>query len=200
MTFAPPPANPAELAEFPAREIPANYRYSRIHRQHHEPEWFCTCGDCRFDPPDRSAFGTCYLAGHPLGAFIERFGRLRAVPQSLIDLHRLAGLGLASPVRVADVTDRTVVGRWGLTAGLWAGGDYTASQLWAARFFEAGFSGIWYSAAHDTQGVHHSLALFGKPAYQPDQFLSYGDEPISDDLCDAAYEYFGMEVLPSAPI
>lgn len=88
----------------------------------------------------------------------------------------------------------------GLTAGLWAGSDYTASQLWAPRFSEAGFSGIGYSAAHDTQGVHHSLALFGKPGNQPDQFLSYGDEPISDDLCDAAYEYFGMEVLPSAPI
>src|SRR5438445_11499753 len=72
-----PPDDPAELVAFPARTVPADYPYSRVHHDRHEPEWFCNKGDCRFDPPPGAGFGTCYLAGHPLGAFVEKFGRLK---------------------------------------------------------------------------------------------------------------------------
>jgi hypothetical protein len=130
LSLASPPDNPAELADFPARTVPANYPYSRIHHDRHEAEWFCDKGDCRFDPPPGAGFGTCYLSGHPLGAFVEKFGRLRVVPRSLVDQHSLASLRLASPVRVADVTDRKILGRWHLSAELWAGDDYDRSQLW----------------------------------------------------------------------
>jgi hypothetical protein len=167
MTLPWPPDDPAELAEFPTRIVPADYPYSRVHHDRHEPEWFCDNGDCRFDPPPGAGFGTCYLAGHPLGAFVEKFGRLKAVPRSLVDQHALANLRLGSPMRVADVTDRTVVGRWHLSAELWAGDDYGGSQRWAQRLQQAGFGGIWYSASHDVRGGLHSLALFGKPGYHP---------------------------------
>jgi hypothetical protein len=79
VTLALPPEDPLELTDaFPARQLPVSYRYSRIHRYDKGSEWFCDCRDCRFDPPQGAAFGTCYLAAHPLGAFIEKFGRLRA--------------------------------------------------------------------------------------------------------------------------
>ena len=195
-----PPDDPLELVDFPSREVPASYRYARIHREHHEPEWFCSCGQCRFDPPAGSDIGTCYLSGHRLGAFVEKFGRYRLIPQSLVDLHLLSELALPSPIKVADATDRTIVGRWGLTAGLWADGNYAVSQVWAQRLFQAGFAGIWYPAAHDVQGHLHSLALFGKQGYQPNAFISYGSDSIGVDLCDEAYDKFDIEVLPTTAI
>ena len=195
MTLTPPPADPADLRDFPYRVIPADYPYSRIHHDRFEPEWFCDGGECRFDLPDGSGGGTCYLAGHPLGAFVEKFGRFRVVPRSLVDQHSIARLALPSAVRVADLTDRTLVGRWGLSAELWAGDVYEQSQAWARRLHEAGFAGIWYSAAHDVTGAFHSLALFGKRGHSPDALLSYGDEPIPEDLIDEAAVTFGIQVM-----
>lgn len=197
MIVAAPPDDPAELREFPARVIPADYPYSRIHHDRLEPEWFCDCGGCRFDLPDDSGLGTCYLAGHPLGAFVEKFGRFRIVPRSLVDQHSLARLAVPSSVRVADMTDRTIVGRWGLSAGIWAGDVYELSQMWALRLHEAGFAGVWYSAAHDVSGDFHSLALFGKSGHHPESLLLYDDDAIAPELIDDAYDTFGVHVLPS---
>lgn len=197
MTLPTPPQDPRELADFPAKDVGADYPYARIHHDRYEPEWFCDRGDCRFDPPPGGSFGTCYLAGHPLGAFVEKFGRLRIVPRTLIDQHSLATLRLPSPIRVADVTDRTILGRWNLSAELWAGDDYEAAQRWAERLHQVGFAGIWYSAAHDVQGDFHSLALFGKPGYEPEALLRYGDEPIPRGLIEDAARAFGIETLPS---
>lgn len=196
MTVALPPDDPAELADFPARQAAADYPYARIHHDRHEAEWFCDKGDCRFDLPLGSGSGTCYLAGHPLGAFVEKFGRLRMIPRSLVDQHSLATMRLASPVRVADLTDRRILGRWHLSAELWAGDDYPGSQLWAHRLHQAGFAGVWYSAAHDVRGELHSLALFGKAGYEPDTLLLYSDDPVPQALIDDAAMAFGLEVLP----
>ncbi len=198
MTLPAPPDDPAELIDFPTRDVPADYPYTRIHHDRFEPEWFCDGGDCRFDLPAGGGYGTCYLAGHPLGAFVEKFGRLRVVPRALVDQHSMASLRVPSPVRVADVTDRTIVGRWHLSAELWAGDDYEGSQRWAHRMHQAGFAGIWYSAAHDVRGGFHSLALFAKAGFQPDALLRYTDDPIPQSLIDDAGETFGIEVLPTA--
>lgn len=200
MTLPAPPGDPAELADFPSRDVPADFPYTRIHHDRFEAEWFCSCGRCRFDPPPGAAFGTCYLAGHPLGAFVEKFGRLRVVPRSLVDQHALATLQVPSPLRVADATDRRILGRWGLSAELWAGDDYAGSQRWAERLHQAGFAGIWYSARHDVHGDFHSLAVFGKPGYQPDALLRYSDGPIPQRLLDEATVRFGIEVLPTGTL
>lgn len=197
MTLPAPPRDPAELADFPFRQVPADFPYARIHHDRFEPEWFCHCGQCRFDPPTGGSFGTCYLAGHPLGAFVEKFGRLRVVPRSLVDQHALAALQLPSPLRVADVTDRRILGRWHLSAELWAGDDYAGSQRWAERLHQAGFAGIWYSARHDVRGGLHNLAIFGKPGHQPDALLRYSDEPIPQWLLHEAAVTFGIETLPT---
>jgi hypothetical protein len=192
-----PPDDPAALAGFPAKTVAADYRYLRIHHDRFEAEWFCDCGGCRFDLSTDTGLGTCYLAGHPLGAYAEKFGRFNVLPRSLVDQHSMARLALPSPVRVADMTDRTVVGRWQLSASIWAGDDYRVSQLWAMRLQQAGFAGIWYSAAHDVVGAFHSLALFGKSGHRPDSLLRYEDEPISQDLIDEGYDTFAIHVLPS---
>lgn len=102
MTLPRPPLDPAELSNFPSKAVGAAFPYVRIHHQQNEPEWFCTCGQCRFDPPAGATFGTCYLAAHPRGASIEKFGRLNVVPRSLLDQHAIAELLLPSPLSVAD--------------------------------------------------------------------------------------------------
>ena len=81
VTLRRPPADSSALAAFPVRAVAETYPYARIHLVTHEPEWFCSCGGHRFDPPRASspAFGTCYLAGQPVGAFVEKFGDLGIV-------------------------------------------------------------------------------------------------------------------------
>lgn len=192
----PAPPDPDELARhFPTRTVHASFPFCRIHHETLEPEWFCTDRRCRFDPPAGEGFGTCYLAGNPLGAFVERFGRLRIVPRRLVDAKVLSRLQVPSDLTVADATDRRIVGRYGLTAELWAGDDLDGSQTWAAALFRAGFAGIWYSCRHDTSGSLHALALFAKPGVQPAQVLSLGPPaPISTELLDDAAERFDILV------
>jgi len=156
------PANPAELAEFPVRSIADAYPCARIHASEHEPEWFRVYGDHRFDPPRRARelFGTCYLAGHPVGAFIEKFADMGIVTRERVDAHRLAHLQIPA-TRLADATDRRALRR-GVTGELGAGGDYPGAQAWAERLFQPGFGGIWYTAKHDPQGDLPSIASFDK--------------------------------------
>ena len=40
------------------------------------------------DPPPGTGFGTCYLSGHPIGAFVEKFDRLLVLPRSLVNWRR----------------------------------------------------------------------------------------------------------------
>ena len=187
---------------FPSRVLPTTFPFVRIHRDDREVEWFCDGTDCRFDPPEDAGFGTCYVATQPLGAFIEKFRRFQrgGIPRSLIDAHRIATLRIPSPLRAADATDRTILGRWGLGAELWAGDDYPGAQRWGHRLHQAGFGAIWYPASHDTQGGFINVALFGKPGYDPNAFVLYSDERIGADLCDAAFEHFGINAIPAAPL
>ena len=200
MTLRPPPADPTELSEFPVKVVTPGFPYVRIHRQHREAEWFCTCGDCRFDPlPADAGFGTCYLSGHPLGAFIEKFGELEVLPAELVTDCVVTSMMLAE-ARLADVTDRQVLGRWGLSAEIGAGDDYPGSQLWALRLWQAGFAGIWYQAKHDPRSDLHSIALFGKPGLQPSAVVSLGSTPMSDELVAEAERLFGVQVFPASAL
>ncbi len=200
MTLRRPPADPAELSEFPVRSIADAYPYARIHTEEHEPEWFCVCGDHRFDPPPgaRELFGTCYLAGHPVGAFIEKFADLGIVTRERVDAHRLAHLQIPA-TRLADATDRSAL-RWGVTGELGAGGDYPGAQAWAERLFQAGFGGIWHTAKHDPRGDLHSIALFGKPGFHEEAFVSRWSEPIGGELVGDVADRFDIQVLPGAAL
>jgi hypothetical protein len=200
VTVHPPPADPAELADFPVRAMADTYPYARIHDEAHEPHWFCSCGNHRFDPPSGSNafFGACYLAGNPLGAFIERFGDFPVISRARVDACQLASL-LVPATRLADVTSRAAL-RWGVTAELSAGGDYPGCQQWAERFFQAGFGGIWYTAKHDPRGDLHSIALFGKPGVHEEAFADSWSEPIGDDLVNDVKLRFGIQVVPPAAL
>lgn len=200
MTLRRPPADSSALAAFPVRAVAETYPYARIHLVTHEPEWFCSCGGHRFDPPRASspAFGTCYLAGQPVGAFVEKFGDLGIVSRYRVDAHQLSYLQIPA-ARLADFTNRLALS-WGVTGEAAAGGDYQGSQEWAERLFQAGYGGIWYTAKHDPQSDLHSVALFGKPGLHPEAFVSSWSQPIGADLLDDVETRFGIEVLPTTAL
>ncbi len=200
MTVRLPPADPNELATFPVKVLSDSFPYTRIHDVIHEPQWFCACGEDRFDPPagTSTVFGTCYLAGNPVGAFIEKFGDLPIVTRSRIDASLVAGM-IVPTTRLADMTNRAAF-EWGVTAELSTGDDIAGSQAWAERFFQAGFGGIWYTARHDPQTDLHSVALFGKPGVHPEAFVDVWSEPIGNDLVNDIEARFGFRVLPSSSL
>lgn len=204
MTLARPRAL-SELHGFPAVIVPANAPLARIHHNLRDAEYFSADSTGRFDPPHGSVagFGTCYLSTHPLGAFIETFGRIRPVLQRHVDERVLTEAFLPSETRVANMTDPVILGRYGLTAEIEIGGDehtYEITQLWAEALATAGFSGIIYAARHDPALNARSVAIFGKPGLQPTQLLARPATPIPDYLLDRAADEYGIEVLPSVPV
>lgn len=197
MTLRPPPHDPAELAAFSSRVLASDVVFARIHQENHDPEWFCACGDHRFDPPiaSRELFGSCYLAEHRITAFIEKFGDLRLVSQERVDAHQLSFLQVPA-TRLADLTDRRALG-WGVTGELATGSDYAGAQEWAQRLFQAGFGGLWYTARHDPQGELRSIALFGPPGLHTDAFSAARSTCVDEELIEAVKVSFGIEVLPT---
>ena len=126
---------------FPSRRINTTTTLFRIHQRHLHPAWFNTDGSWRFDPPPghRDRFGVCYLGLEPLAAYVEIFGRVRAVPQAELDRRRLSELTVSRVAHVADLTKRAVLGTFGVTAAHSMGTDYGPAQALSSALFEAGF-------------------------------------------------------------
>ena len=165
----------------------------RIHAGDVAPWFFDTGPEGRFNLPDT---GTCYLAEEPIGAFVEKFGRLLrpggAIPGSLVDTQRLSSLRRPR-ARVVDLTDARVLGLAGLTAEIHATTDYGLTQSWATALRDAGYGGIRYKARHDPRGQLISIAFFGsdKP---PRTAAETTAVPI--DLIHEASTTFAITVLP----
>lgn len=154
------PAPPDELPELPSAKLGAEALW-RIHAADASP-WFFDAGpEGRFNLADA---GTCYLAEKPIGAFVEKFGRLLrpggVIPEPLVDTQRLSRLR-PPKVSVVDLTDPKVLGLIGLTAEIHATTDFGLTQSWASALRDAGYAGIRYKARHDPRGQLVSIALFG---------------------------------------
>lgn len=204
MNLPDPPA-PPELTGFPAVLIPANAPLARIHHNLRDPEYFSADGSGRFDPPPGSTagFGTCYLSTHPMGAFLETFGRIRPVLQRHVDERVLTQAFLPSDARMANMTDPAILGRYGLTAEIGVGGDertYAATQRWAEALEAVGFAGIVYAARHDPALHERSVALFGKPGVQRSRLLARPSTYIPDELIERAANEYAIDILPSVPV
>ena len=64
---------PADFTHFPRWTLPTTRALYRIHRRDHDPWFFDNAPTGRFNLS--GAFGTCYLALAPEGAFLETLGR-----------------------------------------------------------------------------------------------------------------------------
>lgn len=186
------PAPPDELPELPSTRLGTEPLW-RIHAADAAP-WFFDLGpDGRFNLAES---GTCYLAEKPIGAFVEKFGRLLrphgVIPEPLVDSQRLSKL-LPLKAKVVDLTDPTVLGLVGLTAEIHSTTDYNLTQGWALAFQEAGYAGIRYKARHDPRGQLTSVALFGseKPPRSATKTVA-----IPVDLIHEASSTFAITVLP----
>lgn len=186
------PAPPDKLPELPSAKLETEALW-RIHAADVSP-WFFDAGpDGRFNLADA---GTCYLAEEPIGAFVEKFGRLLrpggVIPEPLVDTQRLSRLR-PPKISVADLTNPKVLGLIGLTAEIHATIDYGLTQAWAVALRDAGYAGIRYKARHDPRGQLVSVALFGsgKP---PRSAVKTSAIPV--DLIHEASATFAITVLP----
>ena len=185
-------APPDDLPELPSAKLGTKALW-RIHAADVSP-WFFDAGpDGRFNLADA---GTCYLAEEPIGAFVEKFGRLLrpegVLPEPLVDTQRLSKLQ-PPKVSVVDLTDAKVLGLAGLTAEIHATADYGLTQSWASALRDAGYAGIRYKARHDPRGQLASIALFG-----PDEPLRSAARTtaVPVDLIHEAAATFAITVLP----
>ncbi|MGH2940442.1 MAG: RES family NAD+ phosphorylase [Solirubrobacterales bacterium] len=178
------PASPDDLPELPTTKLGRKPLW-RIHSADVGP-WFFDVG------PD----GRFYLAEEPIGAFVEKFGRLLrpggVIPEPLVDAQRLSTLR-PSKATVVDLTDPTVLGLVGLTAAIHTTSDYDLTQGWALALQEAGYGGIRYKARHDPRGELVSIALFGS-GRTPRSAGKTTTIPV--DLIHEASATFAITVLP----
>lgn len=186
------PAPPDELPELPSAKLGAKALW-RIHPADISP-WFFDAGpDGRFNLADR---GTCYLAEEPIGALVEKFGRLLRpggiIPEPLVDAQRLSRLR-PPKADIVDLTDPRVLGLAGLTAEIHATTDYGLTQSWASALNDAGYAGIRYKARHDPRGQLVSIALFGS-GKRPRSAAKTTAIPV--DLIHDASTTFAITVLP----
>jgi hypothetical protein len=186
------PAPPDDLPELPSTKLGSGHLW-RIHAADVTPWFFDVGPDGRFNLAES---GTCYLAQEPIGAFVEKLGRLLrpggAIPEPLVDTHRLSKLR-PPRARVVDLTDPSVLGLIGLTAEIHSTTDYDLTQGWALALQEAGYDGIRYRARHDPRGQLVSIALFGKG--KPPRGAAR-TTPIPIGLIHEASTTFAITVLP----
>jgi hypothetical protein len=165
----------------------------RIHAADVAPWFFDVGPDGRFNLAEA---GTCYLAEEPIGAFVEKFGRLLrpggVIPEPLLDSQRLSRLRPPT-ASVVDLTDPAVLGLIGLTAEVHSTTDYDPTQGWALTFQEAGYAGIRYKARHDPRGQLVSIALFGSDKTPRSAAKT---TTIPTDLIHEASTTFAITVLP----
>jgi hypothetical protein len=186
------PAPPDNLPGLPGEKLGTKALW-RIHPANVSPWFFDTGPDGRFNLADA---GTCYLAEEPIGAFVEKFGRLLrpggVLPEPLVDTQRLSGLR-PPKVNVVDLTDPKVLGLVGLTAEIHTISDYGLTQQWAVALRAAGYGGVRYKARHDPRGKLVSIALFGsdKPPRSAPKATT-----IPVDLIHEAAATFAISVLP----
>ncbi len=186
------PAPPDDLPELPSAKLGTEALW-RIHAADVVP-WFFNAGPYgRFNLVD---WGTCYLSEEPIGAFVEKFGRLLrpggVIPEPLVDTQRLSRLR-PPRVSIVDLTDPRVLGLVGLTAEIHTTTDYDLTQSWAKALRDAGYTGIRYKTRHDPRRQLVSIALFGTNKL-PRSAVQMTTIPI--DIIHEAAATFAITVLP----
>ena len=189
-------------ADFPSVTIPEGAELHRIHRRSTHPAWFSSSGSERFDPPvsHRARYGSCYIAFDAMASYLEVFGRMDAV--SSTDIHRraLSRLTTDRALTLADLTDRSVLGTFRITASVSTGSDYEPSQQLSAELFDAGFDGIRYRVRHDPALAHEAVAMFGEPGQHEERFDEIKTSDIPEHLIEGGCCGFGITIIPSVKL
>jgi RES domain-containing protein len=183
---------PEDLTRFPAFDVDRRRSLYRIHRSDVGPWWFSGDGTGRFDL--RDGRGSCYLAGTPLGAFIEVFRVGSVIPEAEVDARSLSSLVPPSRTRLADCTV-SAARKFGITGAIHTQPDYTVPQAWAEAFAASGFGGIRYRLSHDPAQRELGIVLFGAAGEQ--SLPVRRAEPVPAGVIEAARQRFGLVVAPT---
>jgi|tagenome__1003787_1003787.scaffolds.fasta_scaffold19731580_1 hypothetical protein len=199
--IVPPPPDPAILDQgFPRHRLRAGTLLYRVHRASHEAAFFGDDGLSRFDMVG-SGVGVCYLGLRDETAFLEVFGRQQPITTQLVAERRVSELALSGDVILADLTNNQVVGKFGLTLEVSAGGDYAGPQAWSRALHTAGFGGLLYKARHAPGAELESVALFGKPGVDDSLMVENEVRAIGRDLLDRMKLNYGFpDPVPSRPL
>lgn len=189
----------SDIASFPTHVVHPDRVLYRMHQVFNDPTFFARSGNGRFDLTEEGERGTCYCALSGVGAFLETFRRTRYIPEHMIELRALSTLSLTRPLRLADLTDPTVIGSYGITGEVSVGPDYSEPQQWAAEFYRAGFDGVFYAARHDPSFTERSAAVFGDSELG-EKLFDVATTPIPDDVIEEASSKFSFKILPATPL
>ena len=184
---------PADFTGFPRWTLPTTRALYRIHRQDRGPWYFDNGSTGRFNLS--GAFGTCYLALVPEGAFLETLGRQgRLIDPAEVARRVLSTLRVPRPMVLAN-TGLARARAFGITAGISAieKPDRRTTRRWAEAFHAAGFEGIRYRVSHDPSQHAIGVALFG-PAGQSD-WPAAAPEPVGGSLLSLVRRRYGLIVL-----
>jgi hypothetical protein len=186
-----------DVAKVPVFTLKTGAKLHRIHRATDAPWFFNGSRTGRFDLS--APVGTCYLAEHPLGAFVETLRTLNPIPEPELTRRRLTTVAIdrLAGARLADITAARALAA-GVTAAIATGDphDYASSHAFAASCHAAGLAGIRYRVRHDPSQRLIGIALFGATggdAPEPE----HGTTPLSPDLIRDAEHRFGYTVLPA---
>ena len=189
-----------DWSSFPTIRITPETQLWRIHNTGNHPAYFNDSSAWRFGPPPshKDKFGTCYLGlGDPRTAYVEKYSRTGVITPEMRESDGLSELSVPSPVDVADLTDRSVFVRFGVTASHSTGRDYGPSQELAAALFDASIGGVRYRISHDPKMELEALALFGEAGEHPERFNPPNTtNPIPDGLIALCRE-FGINEAPN---
>lgn len=188
-----------DWAAFPAIQLTRDIELTRVHSAAHHPAYFNDSDAWRFGPPAsrKDKFGVCYLGfGQALTAYVEKYGRSGVITSAQKAGDALSVLHVARSQALADLTDRRIVGQFGVTNTHSSGAEYGPAQQLASDLFDAGFAGIRYRIRHDPKSVLEAVALFGAAGEHRDRFESPKTQsPIPGWLIDAGEE-FGIHEIP----
>lgn len=180
-------------AAFPTFDVTPDIELTRVHSEARHPAFFNPSNAWRFGPPAsrKDKFGVCYLGlVRPLSAYVEKYGRFGIITPSQRQTDALSTLHVSRALTVADLTNRKVVGGYGVTAAHSVGTDYHPSQRLASELFDAGFAGIRYRIRHDPEMRLEAIAMFGVPGEHPDRFdVPKTENPIPDWLINDGREF-----------
>ena len=187
---------------FPSRVLDAEVELFRIHKTVHHAGHFSISGQHRFAAPvgHNPRYGVCYTALDPIGAYVEVFGRIGSAPLSLLSERSLSKATLTDDLRLADLTHRAVLGKFGITGDVSMGADYSASQELSASLHGDGFDGILYRLRHDPQMLLESVALFDTSHPVANGLQWSPPTEIPEDLIQQGYEFHIESYGPAMPL
>lgn len=185
---------PDHLEDFPSHHLESTQSLVRIHRADRQVGFYSSDGSGRFDLA--APLGTCYLGEDPLASFVEVFREVAIVAETLVATKALSWLRPRRLWRLADVTN-PLSRRFGVTGEIHTTTDYELTQAWAQGFAQAGFDGVRYRVRHDPAQQLVGVALFGPSGLHDDAFVLEQRSSIPVAVVDAAWDRFGIEVLPT---